>query len=279
MADQKQFNGHVNFKNIVQIENAGNAECGPTGILYGRKVSEKIDPFTEGTTALYPLGTPLVHGSREYRYCRVGSGGIAKGLLVQTAAILTNTRDLSPTDATTAAGSKTLSVELGGSAAAVAANQFQDGFVVINDGAGEGHIYQVRSNTAVADASVDPTIVFTFYEPLQVAVTTGGSSKIDIIPNPYYNVETADHDSGNFTGAVVGATAMGLTANNFGWIQTKGPAPLLTVSTVDMGDQVVRARGTSNGGVQASADDTDAKVGVVLHQNDGGDYSVILLDI
>ena len=57
MADQKRFNGHVNFNNYVQLENAGNADCGPTGVLYGRKVSEGIDPYTEGTTALYPVGS------------------------------------------------------------------------------------------------------------------------------------------------------------------------------------------------------------------------------
>ena len=288
MADRKEFRGRVDFKGQVdftddtQIKIAGVDAHGPTGILYGRNETDKADPYQQGTTQLYPLGTELVYGGRHYRYAKMGSSGVTQGKLLQLATALhADSKDLAPT-ADTAAGSKTLSVELGSGDGTgdIAANFFADGFAVINDGAGEGFAYKIKSHPAV-DVSEDNTIILTLYDAIQVALVASADSKVDLFPNPYANVELAEHDSGTFTGQVVGATAMAMSANNFGWIQTKGVAAILTQGAIVLGHAVVRAASGTNGAVQAMGADFvgDKPLGKVLLVAGSGEYSTIDLDI
>jgi hypothetical protein len=94
MADQKRFNGAVGFNGQVdftddtQIKISGVAAHGPTGILYGRNETDKADPYQQGTTQLYPLGTELVYGGRHYRYAKLAGSGVSQGKLLQQAVSL-----------------------------------------------------------------------------------------------------------------------------------------------------------------------------------------------
>lgn len=273
MVDQKRFNGQVGFTNDVQIKIAGDGGEGPTGVLFGKNATDKADPYQESATALFTLGTELIYGDRAYRYARMGSGGVTQGKLLQTAALHADTKDISPkTD--TAIGSKTLVVTLGGTGTGdLAADFFRDGYVVVNNEAGEGFAYRIKSSTA-ADVSESLDVSLTLYEGLQVAVTNAAST-LDLFVNPYAGLQEAPTTE---TGAVVGLTSMSMTANYYGWVQTKGPAAVLSNGVLVTGDAAVRSTAVAGAAMPAAAA-TSAKIGTVIHANGDTDYSFVQLDI
>jgi hypothetical protein len=123
----------------------------------------------------------------------------------------------------------------------------------------------------------EQTLVFTLYDAIQVAVTTGGSSKIDIVPNPYSQLIVAPTSD---TGAVMGLTSLNMSANNFGWIQTKGAAAVLSQGAVVVGHAVARSASTAGAVAPLGADFVgDKPLGKVLHPNGNTDHSLIELDI
>ena len=63
--------------------------------------------------------------------------------------------------------------------------------------------------------------------------------------------------------------------NYFGWVQTHGPAAILTDGTIVVGNAVGRAVDTTNGAVQAVGDDVTTVIGEVMVVNVTTDYSLI----
>ena len=59
-------------------------------------------------------------------------------------------------------------------------NQYANGYLYVNDAAGEGQMLRIKSNPA-HDHSADPSIVITCYDDLATAITT--SSRITLIPD------------------------------------------------------------------------------------------------
>src|SRR4030042_2004512 len=92
------------------------------------------------TTKKVPLGTRMVlEDGRAFRYCKAGEA-LGAGTLCQTPlAIADHDMDL-PIALAAAVGATSISVTI--ATTAVTADQYMDGYIYINDGAGEGHIYR-----------------------------------------------------------------------------------------------------------------------------------------
>ena len=277
MADQKRFNGQVGFTNDVQIKIAGEGVHGPTAVLFGKNEADKADPYQQSVTPLYELGTELVYGGRHYRYGRLGSGGVTVGKCLQTSPLHADTKNLTPVAA--AVGSRQLTVELAGqNTGDLFKDFFIGGYAVISDDAGEGFAYKIKSSPAL-DVSESQTLVLTLHDPIQVAITT--SSRVDLIVNPYAGLVVAPHGGGTHTGAVVGVTAMSMTANYYGWVQTKGVASVLTQGALVEGHAVHRSIATTDGAVSAVGENFigGPPVGTCIHNAGTGKYSTIDLNI
>ena len=113
------------------------------------------------------------------------------------------------------------------------------------------------------------------YDPVTTTLATG-DSKLTLVPSKYFDVILAPHAE---TGVVVGVTAMDMADDNYGWIQTKGPAAVLTLGTIVLGHGVSRATGTTNGACQAVGADTDATIGTVQFVEATTEYSLVELNI
>ena len=167
-------------------------------------------PWIVGTVGETPDG-------RRFRFClNDGTADIA-GEVYQSAAVIANHRNLTPSAA--AVGTRTVTVTLGATAATL--NQYQYGFLAVRDtqGAGAGRLYRVASNPA-ADASATLALTLTQEYDLREALTA--SSRIDLIPNPWSAVVLGATDSGSrFT---VGYAMGDVAANGYGWYQTRGLA-------------------------------------------------------
>lgn len=230
------------------------------------------DPFSESATQLFPLGSKLEYGDRQFRYAHIyNGGGVAAGVTLENIAATAHHRDLLVA-AAASAGAKSITVTLGGTEAT--ADYYNEGYIHINDVTGQGQLLRIKDHPA-ADASA--TLVLTLYDPLKTAITT--SSKADLISSNYKSINTA---ATTHVGVIVGVSTIAMTANNYGWIQTSGPCSVLTSGTLVLGQAAVRSDSTAGAiepGDPANGPNENTQIGQVLVVNGDTDNSVINLNI
>ena len=219
------------------------------------------DPYTESASQLFPLGSTLNWGDRVFKYAQV-DGAITAGLCVQQPILVGNHSQMSLTDAyaVTTSATTVVSIETAGDTDLVA-NQYQEGYLYVNDGTGQGQSWKVISHPA-HDHSGDPSCEITIQGKVSTALVASGTSQASLMENPYKDVIVAPVAE---TGAVVGVTVIDMTDDYYGWIQTKGPKAVLAASTLVLGHNVVRNDTTTAGAVMADAgDDLVQEIGTVM---------------
>lgn len=203
-----------------------------SGPLFLTPGEEKRITSTQGP---YELGA-IAYGSggRRFRYALAGATNLAAGKLMQAAAVGGDYDELAV--AATTAGSTSVAVTLGSTA--VTKNQFLNGFLIVEDDAGEAHSYLIGEHAA-ADASAVLTVNLAPGETVKVAMTT--STTVALIVNPYANIIV--HPSPP-TNTVLGVTTVAVTAANYCWIQDRGIASVLADGTLVVGKAVMASDGT-----------------------------------
>ena len=195
---------------------------------------------TTTTKREHPLGAVgMTPDGRCFRWAFAGEAIGAGQLVMQKGAVANHDMDLA-TAAAAAVGATTITVTLGATAATE--DQYEDGAIYINDGAGEGHLYAIRSHPA-ADASA--SLVVTLHETVREALTTG-TSLSGIIENDYKDVEIYDAD--DIAGPALGVAPAEVANDEYFWLQTSGRAAVLIQGTVVNGD-AVEASQTTDGAV------------------------------
>lgn len=180
-----------------------------------------VGSSTQGTD----LGQLATTGDgRFFRYAKAGGVNLVAGTLLQCpAADATNLQPIGglsvgQANATGTYGPLTLSDSI-----TVTANQLAGGQMVIVAGVATGFSYQIKSNTAVSAAT---GLSITLGDALQQNLTT--STRVALIPNPYNGVIIAPATK---SGSPVGVAVSNLASGTYGWIQTRGVAPVLTETT------------------------------------------------
>ena len=184
---------------------------------------------------------------------------VTAGLLVQQPAVVTHhsQNTTTATTAVTTSDTTDISIETAGDTD-LTLNQYQDGYLFINDEAGEGQSWKVKSHPAHNHGD-DPSVVITVYGRLTTALAT--SSENTLVANPYKDVIVAPATE---TGAVIGATVIDSSDDNYCWVQFKGPkAMLISNAALVQGGNVVRSTNDA-GGVQAAASDILYPVGQTM---------------
>ena len=189
----------------------------------------------------HKLGTRMAFADgRVYRYAKDSGAGIAAGRLVQAPATDTaDDMDLA-WSAGAAVGGTTITT---GTSLTITKDQYKDGWLYTNDGAGEGQIYPIKSNTAVSSA---PACVFTIDEEDGFVIAlTATSSLFGVQYNLYDGVLVQPT---TITNAAVGVSTTTVTASYYTWIQTWGPCAWLDQgATWVVGDQLAAAESTNAG--------------------------------
>ena len=241
---------------------------GPADFIVGKGGSQygTVDPYTSGLTQLFPLGSRLLYGNTVYAYGRLAAVAVTAGKCVTHAASIAHHFDLTPT-AGVAAGETAISVETAGTD--ITLNQYANGYLYVNDAAGEGQMLRIKSNPA-HDHSADPSIVITCYDDLATAITT--SSRITLIPDPR---SALIGQAATTTGATMGVTVVDMAASAYGWFAVSGPATVLTSGTLVVGNHAVPLGAV--GAVGPAAGDVIQVIGVVMIVNVTTDYSLINL--
>tara|TARA_Y100000310_G_scaffold3270_1_gene4186 strand:- start:9880 stop:10620 length:741 start_codon:yes stop_codon:yes gene_type:complete len=227
-------------------------------------------------TRQYALGTLMqLEDGRMYRYGRVGASGLTAGKLASGAAEVANNAD-DVAVATTAAGSRTVTVTL--NATAAAKNAFQFGYLALSDGGGEnGHSYKIAGHPAAdASATLELTLLASGGLPTAIGTATGG-----LTANLYADVVVA---AVTLVNSIAGVPNIDIAATEFGWFQIAGACAVLMNGTPTIGASLVPS-GTTPGAV----DLLDRSDGSVLDTQNVGtvmgtvgvstEYHMVQLDI
>ena len=164
--------------------------------------------------------------ARIYRYGLAGASNLAAGKINQASAIVANHQNMATS--TVAIGATSITVTLG--ATAVTANQYSNGFLILNAGTGAGSgTYQILSHPA---ANSSATLVVTLYPSDSIQVATDSTTKASLMAAPYNGAIVAPT---TLTGAIIGVNTVAITAAYFGWFQTGGLASCLNQGGTTVG--------------------------------------------
>ena len=222
---------------------------------YGQEKVETSDQKQKlGTRAVLPDG-------RVFYYAENSSAAITTaGQLVDgIAAVGAHDGDLAT--AALAAGSLTVTTT---TSLTITKDQYKDGYLFINDNAAQGEVYRVKSNTAVASAA-GCEITIDESDGIRTAFTT--STQFGLMYPPYKDIKLMDND-GTMTTGPLGVTTIAVTADYFCWIQTAGPAAVLSgAATFVVGDAVGISKADENGAIDlwdASTEEDSRPIGTSM---------------
>lgn len=236
------------------------------------------DRLVTTSTQKNPLGTKMIlPDGRVFRYTKAGGVALNIGTLAQEAVVTTgHTKDLAVA-AVAAIGAVVVTIT--NSTTAITANMYAEGYLFTNDAAGEGQICTIKSHPAESTGSGTCVITLEDEDPLTVALTT--LSEVGLRKNLYKDVVVCPT---TLTGVVVGVVPCAVALNYYFWLQTWGPACVLTNGTLIRGLTCV-ASGTTGGAVDVTplnSVDTSSQeqaVGTVMSVAASTEYSLVNLTI
>ena len=215
------------------------------GGRYGfEKITTSEQSLVLGAEMAFPDG-------RKYRYVENGGTAIEEGMIVASEAPAGNhDEDLAVT--TAAAGSSSITVTLGATAAAK--NLYAEGYLFFNlptlSTAGSRVFYKIKSHPQ-ADGSA--TLALTLDEPdNSVIAVTNGTETAGLIKSPYKDIVVAP---AAIAGRFVGLSVCQIAASYYGWVQVAGMGIAAIDGTPAVGT-LVGASGTHAGSLVAVGADT-----------------------
>ena len=205
------------------------------GTIWGDYGDEKVT----GTTQLHPYGTRMVLPDGRVFYYGQTDGAQTAGAICQSAVGVAN-HDMDLATNTASAGDKSVTVTVGGTAATE--DQYKDGYLYVNDGTGEGHIYKIRQHDAI-DSSGSGAI--NLYDGDAIVTGFAAATIVGLAKNPYKDFIVFPTTA---TGHPVGVAATDFDDDDYGWLQTWGPAAVLCDVAFVIGNHVRVSDNTAGSG-------------------------------
>jgi len=239
----------------------------------------ELDIFDVDTVQQYPVSTKLELDDSIYRYVEFGEA-TAAGDMVNSEGPDNTHDNLTPgTDgsvngvaASLAVGSTVINIS---DTITLVENEYAGGSLMMETSTGAGYRYKIESHNAPAS---DALVVIKH----GLAVAIGATNELKLVKNPWKEVVQGNV---SLAGPAVGASLGVGVDGSFGWVQTRGPAAVLTDGTVVVGQEVVSSDGTA-GAVEAmkvaeAAPPTfiTPAVGFVMDVGATGEFSLIYLQI
>lgn len=166
---------------------------------------------------------PFADG-RVYKYAKAGEG-LTMGQLVQ-APIIHTTYDH---DLVVAVAGKAidrqLAVTMPDAKAAFAANAYEGGFLLIEEGTEQGLMRKIKSHDAFTSAAA-ATVIFKFKDLLKEAIAISGHF-VAIVKSPYYGamINNATDGITSTDGRCIGVAPIDVTSTYYFWLQVRGLGP------------------------------------------------------
>ena len=208
-----------------------------------------------GTRAETPDG-------RVFYYAKNSSTAITPGGKICDGIAAVAAHDMDVAATATSAGATTVT---SGTSLTTTLNQYKDGYIIFNDGPGQGEVYRVKGNTLVSGAT---GLVVTIDEEdgFRTALTT--ASLFGLAYNPYTDVKVIDGD-GTMTTGPLGVIPMPVSASYYFWIQTSGIASVLSGAAVAVvGDAIGVSQASGESGAfdiwDASSEEDTRPIGQAM---------------
>ena len=213
------------------------------GSIWGDYGDEKVT----GTTQLHPMGTRMVLPDGRVFFYGQTDGAQTAGAICQSAVGVAN-HDMDLATNTASVGDKSVTVTVGGTAATE--DQYKDGFLYINDGTGQGHNYKIRQDDAIDSSGSG---VINLYDGDAIVVAFEAATIAGLAKNPYKDFVVYPTTP---TGPAVGVAATDFDDDDFGWLQTWGPAAVLCDVAFVIGNHVRVSDNTAGSGEPLDRDGT-----------------------
>ncbi len=189
---------------------------------------------------------------RWFRYCRNGASAIfAKALMAQAEAVTANWVDepqtVSGGAVVAAIGDPAITLLV---QTAPTANQWDDGWLLVNNGTGEGELYLIKSHSLTTNPKVQ------LVDEGGIRTVTVDGTDITVIKNLFNGTIVVPAAAGTMT--PIGVSLASVPISYYYWAQFRGPCPMLVDTN---GGGAVLVAGNMCG-EPASAQD-DGTVGVV----------------
>jgi hypothetical protein len=195
------------------------------------------DSYIYASTAdqKYALGTLLdLEDGRRFRYAKNGAVILYKALMAQAAALEAKWESEVQTAKTAAVGDYDIPVLIT-TGSSLAANEWDEGWLICESGlaAAIGDMYKIASHTVHATA-----VTVTIQDPGGVRTALDANQVCTIIRSPYQAVVVSTATT--LSGLAVGVPLVDIPISYFGWLQTRGPCPLIvdTGETLLLGEPV-----------------------------------------
>lgn len=207
-----------------------------------------FNPYETRTEAdpTHQFGAVVVtnHGRDAYRHGMVGASNVSRGKLQQAPAPKANHMNRPIIDDVAIGG---LSVTIDLAATAADASEYDEGYLAVVDGTGEGQTLGVSHNpAAVSDANV----VVKLANPVKIALDNA-DTEVTLIHNPYRAfVEAAVQ-----TRTPSGVALIALLAGDYGWLKSRGVVSVLGGSAVTLGG-ILGSDASTAGAVTDATDQT-----------------------
>lgn len=225
------------------------ALCANLGVLTGDDAAGQDSWNTNviTTTQRHPLGTiAITKDGRVFRYASAGAADLVPGNIVQSAAPIA--AHLALTSAVQAIGDGfPVPIAVTPGATAGAANLYAEGTLCVDTTPNNGYQYLISGHAAITASTL-----FNLYLAIEdrVQVTAWSTStRYGLHHNPYKTViQTPTTATALVVGGVVAIITANTVAENFGWLQTRGPFPALINGTPAVTSPVANS-GTTAGAV------------------------------
>jgi len=175
-------------------------------------------------------------------------GAQTAGAICQSAVGVAN-HDMDLATNTASAGDKSVTVTVGGTAATE--DQYKDGYMYVNDGTGEGHIYKIRQHDAISSSGSG---AINLYDGDPILTGFAAATIVGLAKNPYKDFIVYPTTA---TGHAVGVAATDFDDDDFGWLQTWGPAAVLCDVAFVIGNHVRVSDNTPGSGEPLDRDATN----------------------
>jgi len=202
-----------------------------------------LNPYEESSVQQHPLGALALTGDgRKFRYCRAVATTVT-GDCYSSAGQDSQFQSMA-VPAIEPIGEDEIAVTNG--TTTVAANDFDEGYLMISSSTGIGQYSKILSHSTGASGA---TITYKIADPLKVALAT--TSKVTVIKNPYDDVII---QATTPVASTAGIACKAITTAYYGWLQTGGPAACLWDASVAAVDTLgVSPSTTTAGAVRVAA--------------------------
>src|SRR3990167_6742327 len=206
-----------------------------------------INPSEQGqTVGNVSIGTRYEDSYGRVFYYGYATTAVGRGKVARAAAQITNHTNQSFQTAP-ALNDLSVKVTLGGTE--LTADQYKDGWLVNQDGTGEGRAYRIEG--CDAQTSTSGTAVIYLAEPIDIVMAVS-ESNVDFVYNKYDELLPPADNGQNYLPVGVPIMVGGLGASEYGYIQTWGPAGVWRDEADDaLGDESAWGPGPGAGQIEA----------------------------